>query len=257
MSETPFSLRFVDSVIDEILTAAEWQEQRNVDAGPLLPLTLQDHPAQSAGYVRLWKALGASPLDRMVHMRLIAGPVETQLLFVFGRAENCMPHLHLQVVQFPPAGCVYNVDLLPRLDAVEFPDWFSRVFSGLRRAYGQATGNPENSCAQAPANPALAVYMSPWGIASGRSDQAELDRLEPQLRAYVAHYLALAAEPGWEAPDGVDCARRDAQYLKLFFADELDPRAWHGVYKVVGQARGGVIKSLLRTPLRGAIENNS
>ncbi len=257
MSDQPFSLQFVAGVISDILAAAEWSEQHSADQGPWLPLTLSDDPGQSAGYVRVWQAGNASPLDRMVHMRLIAGPVETQLLFVFGRSDTCMPHLHLQVVQFPPDGCVYNVDLMPRLDAVEYPEWFTRVYGGLRRPYGQAISDPANSCSRAPANPALAVYMSPWGIASGRSDRAELERLEPQLRAYVSHYLTLATADDWAAPPGVDCAGRDERYLQLFFADELDPRAWHGVYKVVGEARGRMIKNLLRTPLRTTSQNNS
>jgi len=250
MSDAPYSLAFINSVIDDFTARSDLTETLGPDSGPYLLLTHSESPSDSAGYVRLWCAQGASPLDRMVHMRLIAGPVETQLLFVFGRADTCMPHLHLQLVEFPPDGCVYNVDLMPRLDAVDFPDWFTRVYSGLRRPYRQATGDRGNSCAQAPANPALAVYMSPWGIASGRANREELNRVEPQLRDYVSHYLALAGQDDWAPPSGVDTAERDQRYLELFFADKLDPRAWHGVYKVVGEARGRVIKSLLRTPQR-------
>ncbi len=250
MSATPFSLAYIDGVIARILAAQAFTEQHGPDAGPWLPLTLSDESQQSAGYVRLWRAADASVLDRMVHMRLVAGPVETQLLFVFGTADSCFPHLHVQVVQFPPDGCVYNADVMPRLDAVDHPDWFTRVYTGLRRPYRQATADRANSCAQAPANPALAVYMSPWGIASARTDAAEFERVQPMLTAYVEHYLELAATPGWEAPAGVDTRDRDARYLDLFFADELDPRAWHGVYKVVGEARGKVIKGVLRTPLK-------
>ncbi len=250
MNNTPFSLTFIDSVIGRIEGGISFEEQHSPDGGPYLPLTHSDQPEQSAGYVRLWRGGDGTVLDRMVHMRLVAGPVETQLLFAFGLADSCFPHLHVQVVQFPPDGCVYNADFMPRLDAVDHPDWFTRVYTGLRRPYRQATSDRDNSCAQAPANPALAVYMSPWGIASSRTDVAEFGRVEASLRAYVEHYLELAAQPDWESPAGVDTRDRDARYLKLFFADELDPRAWHGVYKVVGEARGRVIKSLLRTPLR-------
>jgi hypothetical protein len=256
MSDVPYSLTFIEGVIREFAAKASLVETEGPDGGPYLPLTQSESPSDTAGYARLWCAEGASPLDRMVHMRLIAGPVETQLLFVFGRADTCMPHLHLQVVEFPPDGCVYNVDLMPRLDAVDFPEWYTRVYSGLRRSYRQATGDRSNSCAQAPANPALAVYMSPWGIASGRANRAELDRVAPQLLDYVSHYLKLAEED-WPPPEGVDTAERDQRYLELFFADELDPRAWHGVYKVVGEARGRVIKSLLRTPQRIPSNKNS
>ncbi len=253
MTAKPYSLVFIDSVIDEILEGGHFDEVSGPDGGPYLPLTHSDSPDTSAGYVRLWRGYESSVLDRMVHMRLVAGPVETQLLFIMGLADSCMPHLHVQVVQFPPEGCVYNADLMPRLDAVYHPDWFTRGCSGLRRPYRQATSERGNSCAQAPANPALAVYMSPWGISSARTDKAELDRVEPQLRDYVSHYMKLAAEADWEAPDGEDARERDKRYLQVFFGDDLDPRAWHGVYKVVGEARGRVIKSLLRTPLREQI----
>lgn len=249
-SDAPYSLAFVASEIDKLQARTGLIEQPGPDGGPFLPLTLSEHPEVSAGYVRLWKGADDSVLDRMVHMRLVAGPVETQLLFVFGLAHTTMPHLHLQVVQFPPDGCVYNVDLMPRVDAVDHPDWYTTVYSALRRPYRLATADAENSCSRAHANPALAVYMSPWGIASARTDRAELERLAPQLQAYVDHYCELAADEGWQAASGSAVADRDSRYLQLFFADELDPRAWHGVYKVVGEARGGVIKSLLRTPLR-------
>lgn len=238
----------IDSVIAELVAATDLREIHSSGAEPYLPLTFAEAPEQSAGSVRLWQAADDSPLDRMVHMRLAAGPVLTQLLFVFGRADNCMPHIHLQTVEFPPDGCVYNVDILPRLDPVTHPSWFKKIYNGLRRPYRAAVSDAANSCAQAPANPALAFYMSPYGIASGRTDHAELERVEPQIRAYVAHYLKLAATH-WPAPEGVDTVGRDKQYLQLFFGDSLDPRAWHGVYKVIGEARGKVIKQVLRNPL--------
>jgi hypothetical protein len=248
MTSQPYTLEFIERLIRMLQEQLAWTEQTGPDAGPYLPLTLSESPETSAGYVRLWAAAGNNSLDRMVHMRLISGPVETQLLFVFGRSDSTMPHLHAQAVQFPPNGCVYNVDLLPRLDAVDYPDWFERVFSGLRRPYRQATSDASNSCAQAPANPALAVFMSPWGLASARTDRAELDKLAPQIDAYVDHYVRLALEDGWEAPAGLDLRARDQRHLALFFDDDLDPRAWNGVYKVIGEARGKVIKSLLQTP---------
>ena len=249
MTDSHFSLVFIEGIRDRILAGSDWQELEGPAGGAYLPLTQSDAPDVSAGAVQLWQAGAGTSLDRMVHMRLIAGPAETQLLFVFGLADSCMPHLHVQAVQFPPDGCVYNADLLPRLDAIDYPEYFQRAFTGLRRPYKKAVGDAENSCAQAPANPALAVYMSPWGIASGRTDQAELDRVAPQIDEYVDHYLGLAAEGSWAAPVGVDLAARDQRHLQVFFSDELDPRAWHGVYKIVGEGRGKVIKRLLKTPL--------
>lgn len=226
-----------------------WFETEAPDGGPYLPL-VSAADGSPAGSVRLWQGREATPLDRMVYMRLLAGPVETHLLFAFGLAGSQFPHLHAQVVQFPPDGCVYNMDYLPRVDAVEHPDWFARVFGALRRPYRQATHDSQLSCAQAPANPALAVYMSPWGIASGRTTTAELEAVWPQLDAYVRHYAELAETPNWSMPDPAAQAERDRRHLELFLADELDPRAWNGVYKIIGEARGTLIKRLLRTPLK-------
>ncbi len=218
-------------------------------AAPHLALSQADDPQVDAGYLRLWRGTETSPLDRMVYLHLIAGPVTTQLLFVFGRADNTMPHLHAQVVSFPPNGLVYNVDLLPRLDPLDDFEWFQRVFTPLRRPYRKATKNSENSCAQAPANPALAVLMSPWGIASQRTDAQEFERVVPQLRDYVEHYFKLAGDGGWEAEDARAQRDRDAKHLQLFFSDDLDPRAWAGVYRVVGEPIGKQIKGLMVTPL--------
>jgi hypothetical protein len=247
MSDTPYSLEFIQRLVDKALTL-DWQERTAANGGPQLQLQMADNPDQDAGYVRLWAAGPDSALDRMVHMRLRAGPVETQLLFLFGRETNSMPHLHTQVVQFPPEGFVYNIDILPRLDPVDHPDWFERVYSPLRRPYKKAVSNHDNSCAQAPANPALAVYMSPWGIGSAQTDRAELDRVEPCMVAYLDHYLELAATD-WEIADPAVQADRDRRYLQLFFADELDPRAWNGVYRIVGSDTGQELKTLIQTPI--------
>ena len=248
MTEQPFSFVYISQMIDRVLAETQWDELAAPEGGPFIALEMLEDK-QPAGYVRLWRGGRQSPLDRMVHMRLVAGPVETQLLFIFGRPETSMPHLHAQVVQFPPDGCVYNMDYLPRLDPVNRPDWFERVFGALRRPYRKATADSENSCAQAPANPALAVYMSPWGIASGRADQAELAKVTPCIDEYLEHYLRLANDAGWDEPDGAALAERDRRHLKLFFDDEMDPRAWNGVYRIIGEDKGRAVKALFVTPL--------
>ncbi|TDJ41735.1 MAG: hypothetical protein E2O50_07215 [Gammaproteobacteria bacterium] len=248
MTEIPFSLAYISGMIDRVLSTMDWHELTSSTGDAFMPLQMLED-AQPAGYVRLWRGAKESPLDRMVHLRLIAGPVETQLLFIFGRSATSMPHLHAQVVQFPPDGCVYNMDYLPRLDPVERPDWFERVFSALRKPYRKATADSSNSCAQAPANPALAVYMSPWGIASGRADKDELMKVSPCLELYLDHYLQLASENGWEEPDNGAMTERDRRHLELFFDDDMDPRAWNGVYRVIGEEQGRAVKALFETPL--------
>jgi len=248
MSETPFSLQFIEGLISQSLTACDWVEQFADDGGPHLQLHQADNPDATAGYVRYWIAPSDVPLDRMIHLRLIAGPVETQLLFIMARADNSMPHFHAQAVQFPPAGFVYNVDFIPRLDPVDHPEWFDMVFAALRRPYRKATSDQQNSCAQAPANPALAVYMSPWGIASSQTDQAELERVTPCIVDYLEHYIALAGQDTWSVPDREAQIGRDTRHLERFFADDLDPRAWNGVYRIVGEPAGRAIKALMQTP---------
>ncbi len=247
MSDAPYSFEFIEKLIDKSLVALKWEEQSGSGDGPYMSLTLAEDPDQGAGYVRVWKA-SDSPMDRMVHVRLQAGPVETQLLFLFGRADTSMPHLHAQVVQFPPDGYVYNIDLIPRLDPVDHPDWFDKVFGALRRPYKKAVSNRDNSCAQAPANPALAIFMSPWGIGSAHTARAELDRVEPSIVAYMDHYLALAAD-SWDVADPAAQADRDQRHMERFFADELDPRAWNGVYRIIGEETGRAVKALFQSPL--------
>ena len=156
----------------------------------------------------------------------------------------------MQAVQFPPAGFVYNVDFIPRLDPVDHPEWFDLVFGPLRRPYKKATSDADNSCAQAPANPALAVYMSPWGIASSQTDQAELERVTPCIVAYLEQYIALASQDSWSVTDPAAQSERDRRHLERFFADDLDPRAWNGVYRIVGDEAGLAIKALMQTPAK-------
>ena len=250
MTDQPFSLTYIQRLIDRFLSLEGWEELKQTDETPWMSLSLVDGAEGSAGFVRVWRGPENTELDRMVHMRLIAGPVETQLLFVFGRSTTSLPHLHAQIVQFPPDGCVYNMDYLPRLDPVEFPGWFGKVFSDLRRPYRKATADSSNSCAQAPANPALAAYMSPWGIASGRSNLEELEKVWDSLEAYVDHYLELVGQSDWQECSGDALSNRDRKHLEIFFADEMDPRAWNGVYKIIGEEPGKAIKAAFATPLR-------
>jgi hypothetical protein len=250
MTEQSVSFAFIEGLLEQSQTACTWQEQQ-ADGGPYMSLQQAEDPSVSAGYVRYWIAPPASPLDRMIQLRLMAGPVETQLLFIMGRAETSMPHFHAQAVQFPPAGIVYNVDLIPRVDPVDDPDWFTNVFGPLRRPYRKATSDAQNSCAQAPANPALAVYMSPWGIASSQTDQAELERVQPCIVEYLEQYVALAQQDNWSVSDPAAQQKRDARHLELFFSDELDPRAWNGVYRIVGEKDGRAIKVLMQQPSKG------
>ncbi|MCP4000077.1 MAG: hypothetical protein GY727_04115 [Gammaproteobacteria bacterium] len=250
MSEAPFSLQFIEGLISQSLTACDWTEQLAADRGPYMQLHQAENKDATAGYVRYWIAPSGDNLDRMIHLRLIAGPVETQLLFIMGRADSSMPHFHAQAVQFPPAGFVYNVDFIPRLDPVDYPEWFDLVFGPLRRPYKKATSDRDNSCAQAPANPALAVYMSPWGIASSQTDQDELERVTPCIVAYLEQYIALASQNSWSVTDPVAQCERDRRHLERFFADDLDPRAWNGVYRIVGDEAGLAIKALMQTPAK-------
>jgi len=248
MSDT-FSYLFIQELIEQSLAATDWTEQHNEDREAFLPLYNAEDPDKSAGYVRFWHAPESSPLDRMIHMCLLAGPTQTQLLFIFGRADTTMPHFHAQAVQFPPDGCVYNADLIPRVDPVDDPEWFSTVLGPLRRPYKKAISDRNNSCAQAPANPALAAYMSPWGIASSATDEAELNRVRPSIDAYLTHYLGLAGKSAWAAADAQHQRDRDRRHLALFFSDELDPRAWNGVYRIVGEETGRKAKEIMLTPV--------
>lgn len=248
MNTVPFSLEFIEGLVGIVLETGYFDELQDND-GPRLRLASLDAQGESAGYLRLWAADPASRMDRMVHTRLQAGPVETQLFFIFGRSGTTMPHFHAQVVQFPPSGCVYNVDLLPRLDAVEYPGYFRQVFAGLGRTYRRVMADDANSCSQAPPNPMLATLMSPWGIGSQRTDRDEFERVSPAIVSYLEHYLELAQVLDEPDVDPDTLRRRDQAHLEQFFADELDPRAWNGVYRIVGEDTGRQIKTILQTPL--------
>lgn len=249
MNETPIGLAYMERLIARIGAAVRVEERRSPD-GPLLPL-VNVTDATSAGYLRLWIATDDSMVDRLIHCRLQGGPVDTHLLFVFGRTETPMPHFHGQVVQFGPDSFVYNADLIPRLDPVEHPDYYTEVYGPITRAYWTVATNRENVASMAPANPAIAAYLSPWSIAAGRpTNRAELERAESSVIAYVDHYLQLSRKLGYRGPAPAELRARDARHLAVLQSDELDPRAWKGVYRLVGEAVGHRIKDILKTPIR-------
>jgi hypothetical protein len=249
VADEPTSLLYMQRLIERITAAARFEERRASD-GPLLPL-VNVSDSSSAGYLRLWVATDETLLDRLIHCRLQSGPVDTHLLFVFGRTDTPMPHFHGQVVQFGPDGFVYNADIIPRLDPVEHPDYYTEVYAPITKAYWSVATNRENVASMAPANPAIAAYLSPWSIAAGRpTNRAELDRAEPSVLAYLDHYLDLARTLSYRGPPAAELRARDARHLTLFQSDELDPRAWKGVYRLVGEDVGQRLKEIFKTPIR-------
>jgi hypothetical protein len=248
MSETAFGYEFVSALARHSAQALGLAERTGADGGPWLRFTLADGSAD-AGFLRLWA--GQDAVDRMLHARLRGDPADTNLFFIFGAAATAMPHFHAQAVQFA-SKCVYNADLLPRLDPVEHPEHFQQVFGPITKPFWRATQNRENTCAAAPGNPAIAVYLSPWSIGASRpTDQAELERVGPQIQAYLDHYIALAADPpGHGGLPGPALAARDARHLALFFAEDLDPRAWKGVYRLIGPDAGARLRDCLMQSLR-------
>jgi hypothetical protein len=243
--ETP-GAAFISALIAQVLAHTAMTELGTSGAPQM---SLSNTEGADAGYVRLWKAPAASPIDRMAHVRLSAGPVQTQLLFIFSRSDSAQPHFHAQSVEFPPDGCVYNIDFMPRLDAIEHPEYFTEVFSALTKPYLKATTKAENSCSKALMNPTIAPYLSPWGIVSHRTDAAELLRVQPMLECYLTHYLYLIDTLTYAKADSSELKRRNKKHLERFFDDDLDPRAWRGVYGLVGESTGKAIKDLLQTSL--------
>ena len=67
--------------------------------------------------------------------------------------------------------------------------------------------------------------------------------------AYVDHYLALARTLNYAGPAGPELRARDQRHMRQLHSDELDPRAWKGVYRVIGEAVGHRIKDILSTPI--------
>ncbi len=234
MSESGFGVVAIERLVARV--AARFALTRLPDQVDGLRLWSVDHPR----------------LDRLVHFRLFSPPVDTNLLFLFGRSDSPQPHFHAQVVQFAPDACVYNADIIPRLDAVDHPVWFREVYGPITTAYWKATGNKANACASAPGNPAIAVYLSPWSIAAPRpTTHEELERVSPAIDTYLDHCLALTDSLIYTGADGAALRERDRRHLDALHSDELDPRAWKGVYRIIGEPAGKLAKQILATPLHG------
>lgn len=250
MTRAEFAHDFVEDLVVRASARLRLQERHAAGGGPLLSLTSAADATETAGFMRLWTAPDEAFTDRMVHIRLCAEAVDTQLFFLFGRPATVMPHFHAQVVQFGAQACVFNADLLPRLDPVDHPAYFRRVMDPLNEPYWKAVNDYQNVCSHAPGNPAIAVYLSPWSIGTSRpSTGAELDRVSPSIHAYLDHWLQLAENPGYPAPPDAALRERDARHLACFFDENLDRRAWRGVYGLIGEPAGRELRRLLLQPI--------
>jgi hypothetical protein len=244
-------LTFINTLIERTLAGAPFTEILDDEGEARLTSTNVNDAEIPAGVLRLWVATGETQFDRMVHFRLQSDPVDTQLFFLFGRPESVMPHFHAQVVQFSADACVFNTDWLPRLDPVDHPDYYTQVFSPMNKPYWKAVNDRSNVCALAAANPAIAVFLSPWSIGVGRpTDKAELDRVGPNILEFHDHCLKLSQDLAYPAPDSASMRQRDKKHLDIFFDDALDPRAWKGVYNVIGEDAGQHVKEIFKTSLR-------
>ena len=242
-----FAASFIDTVVERCLDRLSCREQLSPPGQTWLDFETEASDG-SAGFLQLWAA--DDPVDRVVRVQLQGTGSEIHLFFVFGRSDTLVPHFHLQIVQIGDASCVYNVDLLPRLDPVDHPGYYEQVFFPLNRAYWKATTNPDNACASAPANPAIAAYLSPWGIAAGRpTDVAELERVGVQIHEYLAHFLDLTRGIDYPAPAPELLRERNRRHLSCFFDEKLDPRAWKGLYRLAGGDQGHQIRQILMQEL--------
>ena len=241
-----FGFDFIEDLGARVRADIDCAEQTGAAGGAYLEVVRADDPNTSAGFARVWTV--AAPLERMIHVRLRAEPVDTQLFFLFGDPATAMPHFHAQVVQFAPDACVFNADFLPRLDPVDHPEYFQQAFRPLSKPYWRAINDTSNVCALAPANPSIAAYLSPWSIGCGKpTDRAELDRVAPQIHAFLEHALKLARELGYPIEDPASLRARNERHLDQFFSDRLDPRAWNGVYGLIGEQAGKELKQLLKS----------
>jgi hypothetical protein len=242
-----FSLAFIEALAGRAREALVFDEEPGADGGPRLSFASAQEPGTAAGCARLWRARAGNLAARMIQVRLAAGPVETQLFFLFGRPDTVMPHFHAQVVQFSPENCVFNADFLPRLDAVDYPDYFRTVMHPLNIPYWKAISDYDNVCSHAPGNPGIAAYLSPWSIGTSRpATRAELDRVTPAITAFLDHWLQLASTLQFDGPPAVDLRARDARHLACFFDERLDPRAWKGVYRLIGEQAGHELRQVLQ-----------
>jgi hypothetical protein len=250
MTGISFGAEFGEMLIARIHAGLKLEERCAATGGAFLTLVNVDD-GSNAGYLRLWAVTDASHADRLIHFRLHSPPVDTHLLFLFGRPETAMPHFHAQVVQFGPDACVYNADLIPRLDPVAHPEHYKEVFGPVTKAYWKATTDRQNTCAAAPANPAIAAYLSPWSIAAGRpTSRAELERVTPSILAYLDQCLLMSRSIRYAGASPDVLRERDERHMQILHSDELDPRAWKGVYRVIGEEAGKKIRQILGTPVR-------
>lgn len=250
MTDQAFGADFSVELISRISAAIGLREVQSRSGGPLLEL-VNIVDGTGAGALRLWAITDDNQLDRLIHWRLLSPPVDTNLLFLFGRPGTAVPHFHAQVVQFGPDACVYNADIIPRLDAVEHPDHFTEVYGPITKAFWTATTDRQNVCSMAPANPAIAVYLSPWSIAAGRpTNREELRRVTPSILAYLDHCLALARSMTYTGATAEELASRDRRHLELLHSETLDPRSWKGVHRVLGAEVAQHIREVLHAPVR-------
>jgi hypothetical protein len=246
-----FGMEYIQSLIEKVVTSQAPTELTGKDGGPHMALSTAADSAIPAGQLRIWQGAGDSLIDRMIHFRLIRDPVDTQLFFLFGLAATPMPHFHVQVVQLGPDTCVFNADYLPRLDPIDHPDYFTEVFAPLTKPYWKAINDKQSACALAPGNPRIATYLSPWSIGSGRpTNHAEFAHATPLIDTFLSHYLDLASQMAYAGPPPDQLRDRNRRHLELFFDDSLDPRAWKGVYSVIGEPVGRKIKDIFKTELR-------
>lgn len=245
-----FGLELTELLISRVLAAVPMRERTSADGSALLPLhNVAD--GSNCGALRLWAPSDQSLADRLIHCRIESPPVDTQLFFLFASPETAVPHFHAQVVQFSEDACVYNADIIPRLDPVDHPEYFRRVYGPVTKAYWKATGERQNVCSLAPANPAIATLLSPWSIAANRpTSRTELERVTPSIIEYLDHCLRLVSDGVSTSVSPAELRARDQRHLRLLHSDELDPRAWRGVYRLVGEKTGHRLKSIFSTPLQ-------
>ena len=224
-------------------------ERAPLEAQPTTPLPAAAAPDQQAGEIALWAGSCGASLDRLVRIRLSAGPVETQMLWLFGVEDSAVPHYHAQLVSMPGGRFVHNVDLLPRVDLALHPDYTAEVFAPLTQPRAELVGNAEFACSRGGVPPSMAVFLSPWGVLGAGASLAEVEQARALFQRYLEHVLDLA-QGMKSAPGAQELQARHAALVAAHTNEDLDKRAWGGTRRMVGDDGVQAIQRALRESRR-------
>jgi hypothetical protein len=227
----PDCFGFSGKAIELMVQRLGMQEVHNAsDGGDFLRLNSAQGPI---GFFRVWLGEEGQAVRKMTFLHVANEHIglDVNLFWALTSRDSIVPHFTCHYNLNPGSQYNYHVDLLPKVDAVFYPEYVEHYFKPLSESFhrakditGQWTRPSEHQ-----------YLMSGWGLYGDSPDPQMMADMQQIILDYIDHYCSLEEQniqDQWLTPEYLQ--RRHDLHLQKIFCRESDPDSYAIMDRILG-----------------------